>query len=225
MRNYLSEQKGTRRIRYIWDYYKIRILAGCALLLFICYMAVSVRRNMRDTFLCVIFANTTADIGDGSILEKKFATAAGLDESGPAVRFDADTYFSLTEGRTTGNYYYQKTVVLLDSQTADAVVCDRENLEILASRGRLLDLRDQRAGDILERYSDRIITVPRDSSGDAQPGDVPEEVPAAIDISDSRLVTEYRAYDQPCAIGLSAAAPHPDAVMEFLEYILADSEE
>ena len=46
-----------------------------------------------------------------------------------------------------------------------------------------------------------------------------EPVAVGIDISDSRLMTEYELYDDTCVLGVGAYTQHPEDVAAFLEFI------
>jgi hypothetical protein len=67
----------------------------------------------------------------------------------------------------------------------------------------------------MEMYGDRLIyAVPLDEEYSA------DSVPIGIDLTDSRLLTEYHIYGDSCAVGLSANCPHMDAVLMFLSFAM-----
>ena len=92
---------------------------------------------------------------------------------------------------------------------------ERGDLETLGRRGRLLDLSLPTANGLAEKYADRLLyALPADSEYGSDP------VPIGVDLSDTRLVTEFGAYPDSCVLGISANCPHIDAVERFLEYVL-----
>ena len=106
--------------------------------------------------------------------------------------------------------------MLIDSKTADALVMETKNLVALGRSGRLIDLNNEKTKQLMERYSDRLITTEvADEDGTTR------EVPVGIDISDSRLVTRDRAYEE-CALGISETIDDVQAVEEFLNYLIGE---
>ena len=129
------------------------------------------------------------------------------------MRFDANSYFDYAKG-ATGNSYFEAFVAYADSGTLDAIVMGSDSLTALGKTGRLLDLNSEECASIREKYGDRFLcTVPIDEEYSK------EEVPVCIDISDSRLVSEYGIYSEPCAIGIGALSENVDAVEMFLDFL------
>ena len=48
-------------------------------------------------------------------------------------------------------------------------------------------------------------------------------MPVCIDISDSRLVTQYGIYSEPCALGIGALSGNVESVELFLDFVFEDS--
>lgn len=102
----------------------------------------------------------------------------------------------------------------------DIVTMETEDLKALGKKGRLMDLSNKEiAGTLAEKYKDRLVyAVPNDTEYSTDP------VPVGIDLSDTCLVTEYHLYEDSCALGLSALAPHVGQAEVFLEYVLSREE-
>lgn len=203
------------RAQYIWDYYKLWILAFCAVVFVFGYMISNYVHNNRENHIYIAFVNTYADFGENTDFYKGYAEKSKTDTTEENIVFDTENYFDLDKGNVTGNYYYEKLVVLLDGSTADAVVMDRDNMEIMGTRGRLMNLKNKKTEHLLEQYSNRIVTVScTDENGKKL------QIPIGIDISDSKVVRQEHAYEGDCVLGISANAQHIDAIGEFLTYIL-----
>lgn len=212
----LSGLSRKAKLTYIWDYYKLFLIGAAALVLLAWYIISSMMHAAQDTYVYITYVNTFANIGEDSDFWQGYTDYCAVDESQYNIIFDAENYFDMTQDHVTGNYYYEKAVVLFDSQTMDAIVMERENLAALGQSGRLIDLQDSRTKHLAERYADRLITISHtDESG------VVREIPVGIDISDSILVTKEKAYTD-CALGISADAQHIEAVEKFLNYILQE---
>ena len=103
--------------------------------------------------------------------------------------------------------------------TLDLIAMEKDDLQKLGERGRLLDLSRPEASEIMAKYKDRLIyAVPLDEEYSTEP------VPIGIDLSDSVLVSKYHIYSDSCAVGVSANCPHMDAVLKFLAFVLEDGE-
>lgn len=212
----LQSLSGRQKLLYIWDYYRLWIIGGAALLLIAAYLISSAVHANRENRIYVMFVNTFGELGQDSSFWQGYVDFCGVDTGQENVVFDAQNYFDMSKQNVTGNHYFEKAVVLADSGTMDAIVMERDNLTHLGESGRLIDLRDDRTAFLAERYAERLITVSvADEDG------VLRDIPVGIDISDSRLVTN-RAYED-CALGIPAQAQHLQAVGEFLEYVLMEA--
>lgn len=204
-----------KKIEYIWDYYKLWIIGIVFFVWFVTFAVRQYTTNLRDYRCFMIFANTYADAGDHSKLWEDYIEYAGIDLREEAVRFDASSYFDYLKG-VTGNSYFEAFVAFADSGTLDAIVMGRDSLTALGRTGRLLDLNSEACASIREKYGDRFLyAVPIDTEYST------EEIPVCIDISDSRLVSEYGIYSEPCAIGIGALSKNVEAVELFLDFLYA----
>ncbi len=212
----ISEIPGTgKKIEYIWDYYKLWIIGTVFFIWFVTFAIRQYTTTLRDYRCFMIFANTYADAGDHSKLWEDYVEYAGIDLHREAVRFEANSYFDYLKG-VTGNTYFEAFVAYADGGTLDAIVMGRDSLTALGKTGRLLDLNSEACASIREKYGDRFLyTVPIDEEYSK------EEVPVCIDISDSRLVSEYGVYSEPCAIGIGALSKNVEAVEQFLDFLYA----
>ena len=201
------------RAEYVWQYYKLWIIAAVCAVGLPVYIAVHRMTVPSDNWLYITFANTYADVGNGSALWRGFVDASGYDVKEKNVYFNNSCYFDPSDTRY--NAYYTYFVAYVEAGTLDAITMGRGDLELLGRRGRLLDLSREEADGLAEKYADRLVYAVPDSDYGSEP------VPIGIDLSDTRLVTEFRAYEGACALGVSANCPHIGAVGKFLEYVLA----
>ena len=202
-----------KKIEYIWEYYKLWIIGIVFAIWFVTFAVRQYTTGLKDYRCFVIFANTYADAGDHSQIWKDYVEYAGFDLKEEAVRFDANSYFDYLKG-VTGNSYFESFVAYADSGTLDAIVMGRDSLTALGKTGRLLDLDNEECSSIRAKYGDRFLyAVPLDEEYSTG------EVPVCIDISDSRLVTQYGVYSEPCAIGIGALSENVDSVELFLDFL------
>ena len=115
------------------------------------------------------------------------------------------------------NSYFEAFVAYADSGTLDGIVMGKDSLTALGKTGRLLDLSSEACSSIRAKYGDRFLyAVPLDEEYGGR------EVPVCIDISDSRLVSEYGIYSEPVALGIGALSKNVDAVELFLDFLYSD---
>lgn len=213
----LSGMTTGKKLEYIWQYYKLWIIGIVALLMFVSYMTANFMKANRPTQLYVGFVNTNAEVANKSPLWKDYVLQTGADTSKVNIDFDNVFYFDMSKRSVTGNHYYEKLVVLIDSGTVDAVVMDTDNAKAFGEKGRLMSLEDDRLKSIAKKYSDRIIKVSvTDENGKTR------EVPIAIDISDSVIVKKYNAYPDGCALGISSYSTRIPEVEKFLDFVLRE---
>ena len=213
-REKVSGIPGTKKkIEYIWEYYKLWIIGIVFGIWFVTFAVRQYTTSLKDYWCFMVFANTYADAGDHSKLWEDYVEYAGFDLSEKAVRFDANSYFDYQKG-VTGNSYFEAFVAYADSGTLDAIVMGRDSLTALGRTGRLMDLESEACSSIRAKYGDRFLyAVPIDEEYNGK------EVPVCIDISDSRLVTQYGIYAEPCAIGIGALSENVESVELFLDFL------
>lgn len=213
----ISGIRGVReKAAYIWEYYKLWIIGLIFLLWFIPFAVYQYTTRIREYWCYMIFSNTYTDVDSGSDLWEDFTEYAGIDTREDYVKFNGESYFDYLKG-VTGNSYFEAFVTYADSGILDGIVMGSESLTALGKTGRLLDLNSDACESIREKYGDRFLY--------AEPFDVEyseEEVPVCIDISDSKLETEYAVYAEPIALGIGALSENVESVELFLDFILEE---
>ena len=202
------------KLEYIWQYYKLWITGIVCAVAAAVYLLIHFLVTPRDNWFYAVFANTYADVGEHSKLWDGFVEYAGLDVKEKNVVFNNVCYFD--PSKNSYNEYYNEFVAYADSKTLDIVTMETEDLAALGEKGRLMDLSNTDiAGHLAEKYADRLVyAVPNDTEYSSGP------VPVGIDLSDTCLVDEFHLYEDSCALGISALAPHLDQAELFIEYVL-----
>lgn len=202
---------------YVLTYYWLWILGIAFVVWLAVFLTVHLIAGAPQYRLYAVFANTTADAGNGSALWEDFTSFADFEDDDRKVAFDANCFFDYTRNQGRGNSYYNAFITLADTGTMDLITMAPEQLAALGQSGRLMDLNDPRCAAILEKYGDRLIWY--EPPADAEET---EPVPVGIDLSDSLLVTRYGLYPDGCALGVSAHSERIDAIAAFLEFVLEE---
>jgi hypothetical protein len=206
--------RGTKKkTAYIWEYYKLWIIGLIFVLWFVPFAIHQYRTNAGDYWCYMMFTNTYADAGNGSDLWKDYTEYAEFDLKEKDVEFNAESYFDYLKG-VTGNSYFEAFVAFADGGVLDGITAGTDSLTALGRTGRLKDLNSEECAAIKAKYEDRFVySVPIDTEYSTDP------VPVGIDISDSKLVTKYGVYAEPCALGIGALSENVDSVELFLDFI------
>ena len=205
------------KAEYLWQYYRLWIIGVAAALGIAGYLVVHRLTVPADNWFYITFANTYADVGEGSPLWEDFVAYSGFDPDEKNIYFNTNCYFD--PAQTGYNVYYTYFVAYVEAGTLDAITMERDDLITLGRRGRLLDLSRPEARTIAEKYADRLLyAVPADPENGTQP------LPIGIDLSGTPLLGVYHAYADTCALGISVNCPHMDAVERFLDYLTEEED-
>ena len=162
--------------------------------------------------LDVVLVNNYDDVSGDSKLTQGFVSYVGEENLPGRVTFDNNAFFNLANNSDYKNSYYMKVLAYLEADTAQAVLCQYDNLIGLAKSGRLADLSDEKVGDIYDKYKDRIIYY-EDEDG--------KKIPVGIDVSEGYKAAGLTEYTEGKAyIGLSAYAADYRYVEKFVDYMV-----
>ena len=202
---------------YIWQYYSLWIVGLTVFLALVLYLVVRFATTPSGFTYYMTLANTRADAGEGSRLWKDYVEFTGYDTSQGRIAFDDESYFDYALDQGRGNTYYNAFVGLVDNGVLDAVTMSTESLTALGRTGRLIDLNREECRSIREKYGDRFLyALPLNTEYSEEP------VPIGIDISDSRLVTDYQVYEGDCALGICSESGRIQAAEAFLDFVFSE---
>ena len=206
-----------QRLPYILQYYWLWILGIACAVFLLCYVPYRAFFTVKDYWFYGMFANTSADAGNGSALWQDFTAFGGYDTSRKKVEMNDSSWFDPSKTGGTNNTYFQAFVAMAESGTLDVLTMEKEGLTETGRSGRLLDLDRPEAAAVKARWGDRFVYCePYDEEyGGAM-------VPVGIDVSDSLLMTKYHLYEESCVLGIGAQTKRMDAVVTFLAFILEE---
>lgn len=206
----ISALEPSKRVRYIAEYYWLWITAAAFAVFFAGYMIYHIFFTVKENWLYITFTNVM-EAGDmAAELKEEYAGYCGYDLKEKNIVFNTASYFDASLAGGTNNTYFQVFTAAVEAGELDAVIMNTENLKATGASGILLDLSCEQ----YQKYEDLFVyTMPYDTSYSESP------VAVGIDISSSKLVSEYHLYDEDCVLGVGAYSGHPDAVAAFLEFI------
>lgn len=203
-----------KKAEYIWEYYKLWIIGIFCAVWFFSFAIHQYTTTLHDYWCFMIFSNTYAEAGDESDIWKDYVEYAGFDLEEKEVEFIDNSYFDYLKG-VTGNTYFEAFVAYADGGVLDGIIQGSGSLAALGKTGRLMDLNSEECASIKAKYGGRFIysdPIDEEYSG--------ELVPVGIDISGSKIVTQYGIYSTDIALGIGAKSENVESIEKFLDFIL-----
>lgn len=203
----------SKKIQYIWDYYRYWILGTVVAIAFCWSIGSSVYHNMKYTqiFYCAIFNNMLPD----EILESMetgFADYYGLDPESETMHFDS-TYILSDDDPESTYMTVQKIGAMVASKTVDVMIGDAFTLAQYASDGYFYNLKELLSPESYEALSEYMIEYTYTEN------DVSVTSPCAIDLSQSELVKNGTIYVEEPIAGIVINSENPLVAAEYIEYI------
>ncbi len=192
----------------VWKHHRKHIGIGClsaAVLLLLIHHLLQPRQEL---LLSTAFVNEYENVTAGSPIMDNFLASSSLTVDD--VLFDSAYFFDLGNGNDDINSYFQKLIAKLENGDVDVMIVSRDNLMGIAKGGRTLDLRDERAADLMERYPENILYYMDEDSGEA--------IPVGIDLSESSVLPGYSDEDH-AAVALSSNLKHSLSAVELIHYL------
>ncbi len=200
---------------YIIGYYWLWMTGAAVAVSLLVFAVYRANFTVKDYWIYGIMANASLTGSGPNEIQRDFTLYGGYNLREKNVLFNTASWFDPTKPGGTNNSYYQAYVAVTEAGDLDFLTMEEDGLAAVGSSGRLLDLNSEKCGRIRELYADRFVyCVPYDTEYSEDP------VPVGIDISDSRLVTDYHLYEDSCVLGIAAYTGNLEAVEQFLEFVL-----
>ncbi len=207
----LSFQK---KLEYIWDYYKWKIISVVALIIVLCTVIPSVIENNKEAALYAAFINTQmTDEKDPQILTD-YAEQKQIDMDNKRMELDCSMIIKHKNPDRISMYSSQKLLAMFASDTLDVVVSDQDTCVKYAAMGVYADLEEILDKDFLEKHKDLLVYT--DGQGEAG------SHAYGIDVTDSPILKEEKAFLVPAVCSICVDASQPENSIKFLEYLLGE---
>ena len=221
--------KGTAKLQYIWDYYKVPVFLICIAVYVPCYM---IFRHVTAEHPQLYVAYVNVDIGEtlNRHLTEEFIDYLHPEEKRSVVR--VLNRLALTENlqKVDGSYVYtsqMKILAEIENQEMDIVIMNREAFDAFSQNGFLIDLEtfseDHQLQDLkpcfvenIEILSDNATEVMLDPSVEYHSETV--TYPMGIDITDFPVIQEAGFPDH-VYLGIIANTPRPDTAAAYVSYL------
>lgn len=228
----LKALNGTKKIQYIWDYYKLP-MALCGIVLYILIYVLYNHFTYKDTILyaALVNVNVGTDLTKG--LCNDFVEYLSLDPSKNKLELYAGLYLTDDEQNAYFQYAYASRIKLLaaiDGEMLDIVLMNREAFDAFSQNGYLCDMEDFLSQadpvlyDTIKQDLAENITILDDNSIEMQLDPsvayhaITEEHYYGIDLSHAELIRDA-GFKEPVYLGILANSPRRDSAVSYLRYL------
>ena len=215
-REKIKNQKGFKgKASYIWDYYKLPILAVILGTAAVISLVLSIKSNFYNTSLYISYVNcSSADLRDNTgILEHRLNAWLGID--GKNDRVSIEGYYNINPDVLTEETYTsaEKLNMLIVAKSNDCYFGDELFTKTWANSGYLADLTNVLPDDLLSKVSDRLVYF--------TDGELGEERAVGLDLGGLPFITDVMAFgDEPPIFSIVINAPHLDNCITMLRHII-----
>lgn len=146
---------GREKASYIWDYYKIHIIAGLIIIIFGSVLIRDIRENNKPTYLYAVFINSNFAVDTSNTLEDDYIRCMDIDTDKEHAYFSYDINFSDNYFDTTFIAYQQKLVALYEAKDLDIVVGPVGIMETSADCNGYGNLEELLPSDLLDELTEK----------------------------------------------------------------------
>lgn len=222
----LKNMDAGHKLGYIWDYYKVPIIAAVVIIIAVTSM-IHTRLTTKKVVLKVAMLDSQAYYAsDSSLLDGFAGSLQGFDEEKERIVVDASYNSGL--GGQVGFAFMEKIVADYSAGIIDATIAPREDILKYAEHQAYGDLKQLLPADLYAGIEDMGCDFIFYTYEDPATGEK-HEYPAAVNISGSDAIKagftdmegNIRAfYDTDCYYAISPDTPNKDNCIAFLRYLL-----
>ena len=228
----LHNLHGTKKIQYIWDYYKLPLVILGIILYVIIYILYR-HLTYKDTILYTALVNVNAGETLTEQLSEGFLGVSGIDTSRNKLHIYTGLYLTDDENNTYHEYTYasrMKILASIDGEMLDVVLMDKEAFDAFSQNGYLCNLDNLLAEESPDFYSDissfivNNIYIKEDNSfelifdSSISYSAVTEEYPMGLDMSQAQLIKQA-GFKETVYFGIIANSPRKETAIAYLQYL------
>lgn len=210
-REKLSNMSLKDKIWYIWEYYKVPIIAVIIIVSVAISVGTTIYNNRFDTALyCVVVNNRTSQEVDETKVLEEIKEYLGLSDIREIV-YDSSMYVSYGNSVSELSYATMaKISALVASRDLDIMIADTENIDHYAELGGMSNLEEVLPQDLYETVKDRLYYA-KDENG--------VKIPCAVSLEDTKFAEDLNLSMDPPLISLFSNSEHTDHCISLLHYI------
>lgn len=238
-KEYFKTAPFSKKLEFVWDYYKIHIIVALALVTGISYY-VHHLVTAKDDVLSGMLLNVDTALHQNDIDNLKQEMLERLEVDTKKYEIGFIENYTLT-GDAASDYETQQAVfVQLGAGNLDFIISPIEHMQNYAYQDCFHDLRDLLSEEQLQKYEPYFLYVdgnfleqynqhsmeaseenPIELPDFKKPEDMEDPIPVLIDLSQCETITNlYTANKDTLIFGVMEKATHIDNVLLFLDYIM-----
>lgn len=232
MQTPLRSLHGTKKIQYIWDYYKLPLVISGIFLYVIVYISYR-HLTYKDTVLYTALVNVNTGAVLTEQLETGFLESSGIDTSRNKSHLYSGLYLTDDENNSYHEYTYasrMKILASIDGELLDVVLMDREAFDAFSQNGYLCNLDELLSEEYTAFYDDikhfivNNIYIEEDNAfelifdSSIPYNAVTEEYPMGLDMSQAQLIKQA-GFEETVYCGIIANSPRKDTAVAYLQYL------
>ena len=216
---------------YIWDYYKIHIIAGILLIVLASLFIKDIRKNSLPVHLnaCIVNSNFTYDTD--TVLPTAYVNYADIDTDKENYYIDYSMHISPESFDQTGLAYQQKLMALFSSAELDILIADKPLIESFADVDAYANLDELLPEDLKQELEEKGYTYyiyPNEDTPEDADAIVENIEPAPLGIymknctrmnEDGEFGTYFPESEPIFAIAVNTT--RPEQSIEFLRFLIS----
>ncbi len=223
---------GLQKLQYIWDYYKLPLLAACIILYIIGYIIYG-KVTHKDVALYIASVNITMSDSLSAELTDGFLSASDIDSSRNTVSLYSNLYLTDDTDDEMFQYSYASSMKILgsiDGELLDVVIMNQEAFDAFSQNGYLCDLEalladtDPELYELLESALTTNIIIQDDNSSEMNLDESVsytaeiEEGLYGLDLSGSSLIQEA-GFNGTLYLGVIENSPRKETAIAYLHFL------
>ena len=198
------------KVQYIWDYYRLHILAVVVLAAFLISLIVHYA-TYRESVLDIIMVNVANPYAENTSSTDEFFEQEGFTDK---ETITVDTSVTLSDGDSySTNYYSDQSLSLkLSVGGADVLFAPEFVFQQYADAGSFMPLTDFLTEDELAQYKDMIVTATDTETG--------ETFPCGLKLTDNKWLSDNGYYTGTVYFGIAYATDSKDTAVDFFHYVV-----
>ena len=207
----LKDMTLKEKASYIWEYYKIPIIAAVVVLLIIGSIINTVWINPpKKTYLQIAFYGQYADDGAISAVCGQLENALMTPEERRTMEISGASFLVNSGDPQMGMAYQQKFAAMLSAKDIDLLVVSQTDLDTWAAQGILSPIKDSLSDRLLAKVSDKLVESADENGVKAD---------YAIKLDGNKLFVDNALPADGLCIGAIVNSMRRDSARRALEYI------
>lgn len=201
------------KLEHLWEYYKWVLGVFLGFVFVVCTVIASIISLNTETLFSGVLINVDISPDGFVYLQSGYFEHIGGEEGEEVVDVRSMQFQNpyTTVDQTYALDVQESVMALISARSLDYLMFDELALPFFMDPETLLDLREIFTQEELDALGTAVIKLQIPETG--------EQIPMAIDVSDTALFQEYMGSDEPIYLAFSIVSPHMDACVDFWRFI------